>query len=529
MEHQPTPDQKKIIEFNGNSVVIAKPGTGKTLTLAYKIRRILADLPYYKGVIAISFTNKASDELERRTLSTGVEPKNSFFGTIDRFFLAEIIMPFGDRAFGKPVQELAVIEFKDVDANKFSNYNSGKDDKENVEFFRAVFQGGWVILEKIGFLALFIFEQSTACQRYLRARYSHIIVDEYQDCGEWQHQLFMKLVSLGMQGIAVGDIDQSIFVFAGKSSKYLSYLAAQTDVYKTFPLIENHRCHTSIVNYSSRLLANTVEIRPVSEIRMFEKRIVGADIETAQWLSSFIPSFSQKFGLTSLNRVGVLFKNRITGDLIHQYMTIPHKPLAATPLDEDSSLWGSIFRKVLNWAFSPELTKYELVEQFLNINFQEKAVRRIMNLLYELEEKISSDQNSPDIASLFIKIADILFPNAQNQKAINSLATILTTPTLLSSFVPAKDEEVQLLTLHKSKGLEFDIVFHLNLHRWILPQYNGDYYQDLNLHYVGITRAKKCCVLCTSSMRQQGADQTKDAEPSDFLSMNELPQLRLLL
>ena len=106
MEHTPTPDQEKIIEFNGNCVVIAKPGTGKTLTLAYKIRKELATLPPYKGVIAISFTNKASDELEHRSLSTGIKRKNSFFGTIDKFFLAEIIRPFGERILGKPTQEL---------------------------------------------------------------------------------------------------------------------------------------------------------------------------------------------------------------------------------------------------------------------------------------------------------------------------------------------------------------------------------------------------------------------------------------
>src|SRR5258706_630558 len=336
MEHPPTPDQVKIIDFNGNCVVIAKPGTGKTLTLAYKIRKILVDLPYYRGVIAISYTNKASDELEHRSLSTGVERKNSFFGTIDKFFLAEIIMPFGDRVLGKPAQELSVIEFSEVDVNKFSTYDSQKDDSKNIDFYSAVFQGGWIILEKIGFLALLVLEHSVACQRYLKARYSHVIIDEFQDCDDWQHQLFMKLVNLGLTGIAVGDIDQSIFAFAGKSSKYLSYLATQTDVYKTFPLIENHRCHTSIINYSSRLLSKFVEIRPVSEIRMFEKRIKGGEIETAKWLSGFILDFSKKFGLASLNRVGVLFTNRITGTLIHQNMTLPHKPLANTPLDEDS-------------------------------------------------------------------------------------------------------------------------------------------------------------------------------------------------
>ena len=72
----------------------------------------------------------------------------------------------------------------------------------------------------------------------------------------------------------------------------------------------------------------------------------------------------------------------------------------------------------------------------------------------------------------------------------------------MASFLPPADNEIQLLTLHKAKGLEFDIVFHLNLYQWILPQYKGDYSQDLNLHYVGITRAKKCCVLCTSTHRQ---------------------------
>jgi DNA helicase-2/ATP-dependent DNA helicase PcrA len=529
MELPPTPDQEKIIEFGGNSVVIARPGTGKTLTLAYKIRKILLDLPYYKGVIAISFTNKASDELEHRSLATGVERKNSFFGTIDKYFLAEIIMPFGDRVFGKPVQELSVVEFAELDSSKFNNYQQEKGDFGNIDFFTAVFKGGWIILEKIGFLALYVFEQSVACQRYMKARFSHVIIDEYQDCGDWQHRLFMKLVKLGLTGIAVGDIDQSIFVFAGKSSKYLSYLATQTDTYRTFQLVENHRCHPSIVNYSSRLLSKTFEVQPVSEIRVYEKRVNGADKETAQWLSSFIPAFSKQFGVTNLNRVGVLFSNRVTGNLIHQNMFIPHKPLAITPLDEDSSLWGSVFRRVLNWAYSPDLTKYELVEQFLNIDFQKKFVWVVMNILYDLENEIALEHNLSDQTDSFFKIAETLFPSARNQRAMNNLTTILTTPIYLSSFIPAKDDEVQLLTLHKSKGLEFDIVFHLNLHRWILPKYKGDYYQDLNLHYVGITRAKKCCVLCTSSQRQQGLDGVKDAEPSEFLSMNELQKLRLAL
>jgi ATP-dependent exoDNAse (exonuclease V) beta subunit len=102
----------------------------------------------------------------------------------------------------------------------------------------------------------------------------------------------------------------------------------------------------------------------------------------------------------------------------------------------------------------------------------------------------------------------------------------LATPNYLNSLLPANDGEVQLMTLHKSKGLEFDIVFHLNLHQWILPQYKGDYNQDLNLHYVGLTRARKSCILCISKFRHQNKTK-KIASDSEFLFLNDLKNWRL--
>ena len=529
MEHLPTPDQERIINYDGNSVVIAKPGTGKTLTLSCKVRNILANLPYYKGVIAISYTNKASDELEQRSLSTGIERKNSFFGTMDKFFLAEIIIPFGERVLGCPTRELSVIKFGELDANKFGSFDSKKEDSENIEFFVAVFESGWIVLEKIGFLALYILENSIACQRYLKARFSHIIVDEYQDCGYWQHQLFSRLVNLGIIGIAVGDIDQSIFVFAGKSSEYLLILATLSSQYKTFSLIENHRCHPSIVNYSARLLAENYELQIADEIMVHSKNVDGSEIEIAQWLSEFIPIIAKQFDVKDFSRVGILFKNAATGDIVHQHLTLPHKRFANTPLDEGFSLWGSIFRKILIWAYSADITKYELVENYLNSEFQAKAIQSTMSLLKDLENHVAKGENLLDKVDLFVKIAEIIFPSAQNRDAIHNLVSVLSSPVFLSSFIPAKQDEVQLLTLHKSKGLEFDIVFHMNLYRWILPQLNGNYHQDLNLHYVGITRARKCCVLCSSSYRHRGANEILKAEPSEFLGMNGLEKLRITI
>ena len=56
MVKEPTREQQLIIDHPGNTVVTAKPGSGKTYTVVEKISKVLTSLPDYKGVIAISFT-----------------------------------------------------------------------------------------------------------------------------------------------------------------------------------------------------------------------------------------------------------------------------------------------------------------------------------------------------------------------------------------------------------------------------------------------------------------------------------------
>ena len=97
--------------------------------------------------------------------------------------------------------------------------------------------------------------------------------------------------------------------------------------------------------------------------------------------------------------------------------------------------------------------------------------------------------------------------------------------------------EIQVMTLHKSKGLEFDVVFHLNMSDWELPykqieygDFNNPQYpnweQDLNLHYVGITRARKACYLVRGTQRTNSYDCLKNAKDSEFLSIHGLDTLR---
>ncbi|MCI5166777.1 MAG: ATP-dependent helicase [Candidatus Electrothrix sp. GM3_4] len=108
-------------------------------------------------------------------------------------------------------------------------------------------------------------------------------------------------------------------------------------------------------------------------------------------------------------------------------------------------------------------------------------------------------------------------------------------------FKDAKDDEIQIMSLHKAKGLEFDVVFHLDLHEWVLPSkrpgpgtdWNNPVYptleQDANLHYVGITRARTACFLCTASQRVNSYGTVRQASPSEFFAIHNLSESRIII
>ena len=100
----------------------------------------------------------------------------------------------------------------------------------------------------------------------------------------------------------------------------------------------------------------------------------------------------------------------------------------------------------------------------------------------------------------------------------------------MSSYEPVANDEIQIMTIHKSKGLEFKLVIHLDLYDYIIPSYssinNKEYDEDINLHYVAITRAKEACIFITSSKRYNVQQQIKDGIVSRFLTREDLVTLR---
>lgn len=518
----PTREQQDIIDHDDSLVVTACPGSGKTFTVATKVRRILKELKPFRGVVAISFTNKASRELKARCVSDGGDPKASFFGTIDSFCLSEVLFPFLPHLFGLPNEDLQVADQDRVRVLAASV--SDWDDLTLLERAKVLWSQNALELLAVAPLTLHVLSASAASRRYLTARYRWIFIDEYQDCDEHQHAIFLRLVELGLKGAAVGDPDQSIFGFAGKSPKHLMQLAANGGRFQSFSITRNHRSHPSIVHYAARLLSPTHAVPDALPPRVLRVRPNGDESHVASWIGASLAGTMRHFGVLEHSSVAVLFRSRRTRDIVESNIGIPYKSIAETPLDRSSTAWGLLFRRLLYWAHDADETKLELIEQYASRALRKAdwgQAKRWLAVLATAAPLGTLAATEPT----FVSLARMFFPHDQSVGAVSALRSVFAQPAFLWSYAPPRPDQVQLMTLHKSKGLEFELVFHLDLYRFIMPMYNGDYAQDLNLHYVGVTRAKTAVILCTSSRRTQHSGQTKAAEISEFFAKNGVNKL----
>ena len=541
---EPTPIQRDIIQEEGNTVVLAMPGSGKTFVLSEKIRRILESdlLKDYQGVIAISYTRKASGHLKCKTLQNGTNEKNSFFGTIDSFCLTQIILPFGHYVVGYPKNEVVPITESDLNSDKkidFEWINKIHPDYEDInestwENLYGLFKDGKVLVSSLELMALHIIKDCLACRAHLKARFKYVFIDEFQDADTYTNGIFLELIGLGLIGNAVGDVNQSIFGFAHKVSDYLVALETKQG-FASYKLTKNFRCSIPIVNYSNRLLDANCQMLDCKEVMGVEHVAVDGDEEkVAEFLDNEIINDCKKWEVTDFGQVAILVRNTRTLKIIDEHLDMPHRVVISTPLDDDLNPRSHLIVQLLQYYFDNKMSFVSVIDSYVDFGLLTPYVRKRLLKIRDEIKSVNEEDMADALPRLFNNVADILLPKYHEGSSIKHLEEVLNTKDLIDSYRPSSTSEVVIMTLHKSKGLEFDVVYHLNMNEFEIPFKKFDnwvaYYpnevQDLDLHYVGVTRAKKLCVLVSNSIRHNSNGDVKKGEPSVFLSRNGVEVLR---
>jgi DNA helicase-2/ATP-dependent DNA helicase PcrA len=528
----PNLQQDQAIQCQSDMVIVARPGSGKTSVLSRKIRNLVSELRPYQGIIAISFTNKASDELARRCKADAFDVKHSFFGTIDEFCLREVVFPFvrqlmpvGAETMTAKLRELPdpvrlLLPTTPIHDATVANTN------EFLPFLQGALAQGFVPLEAVGMLARYVVDQSIACQKYLMARYRAVFIDEYQDSGYFQHELFLKLKALGLTAVAVGDGDQSIYAFAHKDSRYLRELAAQNSGFARFAITTNFRSHPSINDFALRLLDPNYPVSPTKDMRVFIKTIRGDQRHMGCWLKNAICNLMGIYQVASPDRVAILCRSQHSARLIAGHLGLIHYLFEENPFEKAPLVELSLFSDLLKLRYNKQLTVEPLIENVGIHKLNQLKLRALRRAL--LRCRTCTDNK---LVESIVDAATLLLGQAPSIAGRMELNNVCGDTTKLRWFQSPSRDAVQIMTLHKAKGLEFDLVFHADLYDHVIPTriYPPGTYgqiifenekQCLNLHYVGITRAVKACVLMTSTSRINRQGEVKNAAPSQFINRN---------
>lgn len=229
-------------------------------------------------------------------------------------------------------------------------------------------------------------------------------------------------------------------------------------------------------------------------------------------------------------------RNSRTQTIINESLSTLHRVVETTTLDEDLNPKSRLFTLLLRFYFDTSMPFLSVLDEYVDYevlsHYDKKRLIEESQIIRSIE-----DCDYDELPKHFNHIADIILQKIGEGASLSKLESVIANDNALNSYKPVNPDEIQLMILHKSKGLEFDVVFHLNMCEWELPYReikNGDFehpnypnwQQDIDLHYVGLTRARKVCFLIRGSKRTNSVGDLKFANDSEFLGINNLSSLR---
>ncbi|HEX9503835.1 MAG TPA: ATP-dependent helicase [Patescibacteria group bacterium] len=290
-------------------------------------------------------------------------------------------------------------------------------------------------------------------------RYDHVLVDEAQDLNPAQLALVLKARKPNGRFIAVGDVNQAIYGFAGASLESIQEIIEATDA-NTLPLSICYRCPTSAIQKAASIYSGieAAPNMPKGEIRT----ILDKDI-------------------TDLARPGDLILSRCTAPLVSLCLELLRDGKRAT-------IRGRDLGKSLGKAID-QIKKYWQQVQYGQLSIDDLPIATGMFLSAQLDS-LQGDGHEMKRANLQDKIDTLLcllshYTANHTHKSLEGFQEYI-----INFFEEDKNAQIILATGHRAKGLEYPRVFIVSSNKQPHPlaKTSEAITQEYNLMYVMYTR-----------------------------------------
>jgi len=296
------PQAASVLHRGGPLLIVAGAGSGKTRVLTRRIAHLIAtgDAAPWQ-ILAITFTNKAADEMRRRVAELVGPRADRMWVSTFHSACVRILRAHGDRlgykgsftiyddADSRRLVEIIAREL-DIDTKKMSprsmlgQISQAKSRQQGPVQFRAaaisifdrriadvfdLYQQRMLAANAMDFddlllNAVRLFGEHPDILELYRSRFTHILIDEYQDTNAVQNALAVQLAGGHRNIVVVGDSDQSVYRFRGADiSNILDFEQAFPDA-TAITLDQNFRSTQTILDAANAVITNNVSRKPKS-------------------------------------------------------------------------------------------------------------------------------------------------------------------------------------------------------------------------------------------------------------------------
>ncbi len=287
--------KEAVLTTEGPCLIIAGAGSGKTKVLTHKIAYLIKEknvLPW--NILAITFTNKAANEMKVRTENLigntsndiwigtfhsicvkilrkfidriGYDTSFTILDTSDQKSLVKDCLKYlniDDKLFNdrSVMYEISNAKNEMLEPDDYASRTIGDFRKETISHIYELYQkrlkeNNALDFDDIINLTIKILMQEPEVLEYYANKFKYILVDEYQDTNKAQFTLITLLAATHGNITVVGDNDQGIYSFRGADISNILNFEKDFLGTKIIKLEQNYRCTKSILNVANAVIKN---------------------------------------------------------------------------------------------------------------------------------------------------------------------------------------------------------------------------------------------------------------------------------
>ena len=269
--------------IDGPVIVFAGAGTGKTRTLTYRVANMVAKGISANNILAITFTNKATNEMRERLYKLVGEDAqfltiSTFHSLCARILRRDIVAIGYDRHFEIVDEEdqlkviTEAITNLNIDKKKFTAKHMRKvintckcfqmkcdfPEEQRIfdEYEKLMKEENRLDFEDLLLKTYELFSNHKDILERYQYYYKYILVDEFQDTNLIQYKIVKLLATDSRNLFVVGDDDQSIYAFRGTNYENVKLFKKDFPEYQQVILEENYRSTQTILDGANNLISN---------------------------------------------------------------------------------------------------------------------------------------------------------------------------------------------------------------------------------------------------------------------------------